>query len=172
MPTPPKLADATAIIQAGDLPERTTDLCLLPSLVSRYEALQADMAKEAAAHAGSLGGGNIAAIREELTGLREQMQASTVRFRVRGLPRPKFRALKREHPPRKEDDGKPNLRDSGLGVNEETFFEPLLRACLVEPVIDDATFRLLVDERLTDAQYEHLTDLAWAVNVRRVDLPF
>jgi hypothetical protein len=168
-PSLPKLADPTAVIRAGGLPERTVPICLALDLVEEYEELLREA--EQPAESNSLAGSPKKPT-AELDALKAQMLASTVEFRLRAMPRPKFKALKRDHPPRKGEDGAPVPRDAMLGVNEDTFFEPLLRASLVDPVLDETTFRLLVDEKLSDGQFEQLTDVAWALNVRRIDLPF
>lgn len=164
--------DVAALILGGALPEKVEPVCLALDLAVEYEALQAELAGEAERNADSLSGGRSAELRAQLGDLKCRMQAATVPFRFRALPAPKFKALKREHPPRKAEDGTVVVRDGLLEVNEDTFFEPLLRASLVEPILDDATFRVLVDERLTDAQLERLTTICWHLNVRTVDVPF
>jgi hypothetical protein len=168
----PKLADPTALIRGGSLPEKVVPVCLSAALVDEYERLEDDLAKAAERSADSLAGGEAAGLRQQLGELKEQMQESTVDFRFRALPSPRYKSLRRAHPPRKNDDGSPVERDAILRVNEDTFFVPLMRACLVDPVLDDETFRLLVEERLSDGQLERLTTEVWQLNSRRVDLPF
>jgi hypothetical protein len=168
----PKLADASALIRAGSLPEKVVPVCLDAALVSRYEELEGELVKEAEQASDSLAGGRAAQLRQQLVELRGQMQSSTVPFRFRALPSPRYKSLKRAHPPRKSEDGSPVDRDGILRVNEDTFFIPLMRACLTEPVLDDETFRILVEERLSDGQLERLTTEVWRLNSSRVDLPF
>lgn len=168
----PKLADASALIRAGSLPEKTVPVCLDAKLVDAYEQLEEELADEASRTSDSLAGGRAAELRQQLAALKEQMQESTVGFRFRALPSPRYKSLRRAHPPRKNEDGSPVDRDAILRVNEDTFFIPLMRACLVEPALDDETFRILVEERLSDGQLERLTTDVWRLNSSRVDLPF
>lgn len=168
----PKLADPLGVIRAGRLPEKTVPVCLALDLVEEYEDLVRAHAQAKEDAAGSLAGGEAVELARQMDQLREQMQAATVTFRLRALARPRFNSLKREHPPRKDENGGPLGRDGIFGANEDTFFEALLQASIVEPVLDEPTFRLLVDERLSEAQFQHLTDVAYFLNVRRIDLPF
>jgi hypothetical protein len=57
-------------------------------------------------------------------------------------------------------------------VNSETFFEPLIRESIVSPVLDDETLTVLLDERLTDAQWNDLTTVVWNLNEARINVPF
>jgi hypothetical protein len=172
-PARPKLADPLAVIRGGELPTKVVPVCFATDLVEEYEQAKTDIVNEAADDSESfVGGGRAADLRARMVNLEEEMRAVTVDVTLRALRRKDFQDLKRAHPPRKDDDGKPNPRDQILGVNEETFFEPLLRKSIVDPVLDEEMFRLLVDERLTDAQFNHLTTAAWWLNTRMVDLPF
>lgn len=168
----PKLADPTALILGGALPQKVVPVCLAANLVDEYERMEDELAKEAERVSDSLAGGRAAELRQQLGAMKEQMQESTVDFRFRALPSPKYKSLRRAHPPRKNEDGSPVERDAILRVNEDTFFIPLMRACLVEPALDDETFRVLVEERLSDGQLERLTTEVWRLNSSRVDLPF
>lgn len=167
--------DPLALIRSGPrLPERSVPICMAADLVAEFEELDRERHRVVGQPAAedSLAGPPGLALARQMEDLRQEMEDNTVVFRLRALTRPQFQSLKRAHPPRKGDDGIPNQRDAILGVNEESFFGPLLRACLVDPHLDDDTFRVLVDERLTDGQYERLTDMCWALNTRQVDVPF
>jgi hypothetical protein len=168
----PKLADPLGVIRAGRLPERTVPVCLALDLVEEYEELARALDAAQGEEASPFVAGSAVEIQRQMDDLREQMQAATMAFRLRALPRPRFNSLKREHPPRKDDNGGPLGRDGIYGANEDTFFEALLRLSIVDPVLDEPTFRLLMDERLSEAQFQHLTDVAYFLNVRRIDLPF
>lgn len=167
-PTPPRLADVGALIRTGKLPERTVPVCLAGDLVAEHEHLQRQLS-------GAIVEDSLAspatAIQAQLRDLVEQMAEHTVEFRFRALPRRRFRDLMAAHPPRKDGDGNPVGRDS-LGVHYESFFDALIRECLVEPKLDEADLTLLLDERLTDAQYEQLTDVVWLLNRAPVSIPF
>jgi hypothetical protein len=165
--------DPLAVIRAGRLPEKVVPLCMALDLVDEYEALQAQLAEaRMRTDDDSLSGGPALGHQRQLDALRERMVAATVGFRLRALARPVFVDLKREHPPRRDDDGAPNLADARLGVNADAVWDPLLRLSIVDPVLDEVTFRLLVDERLSYGQYDYLTTQAWNLNVARMDVPF
>lgn len=180
MPSAPKLADTSgtaAIIHNGTLPTDTIPLCLNADLVDEYEHLQEELvgAAERAASEDSLSaGGQAAAIRQRLAELQEQIRAGVVEFKLRALGRKKFKELKRKHPPRGEDSGideRQQQRDRVFGANEDTFFAALLRVSLDE-AFDDDTWQLLVDEKLTEGQFEHLSNVALTLNRSVVNLPF
>lgn len=168
----PKLADPIALIRGGSLPEKTVKVCLDARLVSEYEDIEAELLEEADRASDSLAGGRAAELRQQLAALKEQMQGSVVEFRFRALPSPRYKALKREHPPRRNEDGSANERDALLQVNEDEFFIPLVKACLIYPELDADTFTVLVDERLSDGQLNRLTTEVYRLNQSRVDIPF
>jgi hypothetical protein len=88
-------------------------------------------------------------------------------FKFKGLGHRSLRKLKDEHPPRQ---GKP--RDQLNGFNEDTATDALIRKCLVEPDLSDAALTELLDEQLSDGQYEELSQAVWQINHRAVDIPF
>jgi hypothetical protein len=171
-PAKPKLADPGTLIRSGKLRTDTFPVCLDPDLVGEYEQLleRRDQAKEAARD--SLAGGNVVELDDEIADLLEQMQAATITLVLQALPRPKFRALIDEHPPRKDDGGKLTHPEDAIGVNASTFFEALVRVSVVEPVLDEETLTLLIDERLDDRQWQDLTDAVWNLNRTSVNVPF
>lgn len=172
MPSKPQLADPGARIRAGKLRTDEFPVCLDPDLVREYEQLleHRDEAREATRD--SLAGGNVVELDTEIADLLEQMQAATLTLVLQSLPRPRFRALIDEHPPRRDADGKLTHAEDALGVNADTFFEALIRACLTAPVLDEETLTLLLDERLNDKQWQNLADAAWNLNRTTVDVPF
>lgn len=172
MPSTPKLADPGVLIRSGKLRTAEFPVCLDPDLVGEYEQLltRRDEAKEATR--ASLAGGSVVELDTEIADLLEQMQAATITLVLRALPRPTFRALVDEHPPRRDADGKLTHAEDAIGVNAETFFEALIRGCLTAPVLDEETLTLLLDERLNDKQWMDLADCAWNLNRTTVDVPF
>ncbi len=54
----------------------------------------------------------------------------------------------------------------------EPFFDELLRRSIVEPVLDPDDLSLLLDERLTDGQWDNLTTAVWNLNRQAVSIPF
>lgn len=168
----PKLADPGALIRSAKLPEKEYPVCVDPDLVAEYDRLveARDAAREAGV--GSLSGGATAELDEQIAALREEMTAATVVLRLRALPRRRWKELRAEHPPRKGDDGKTLPEDVFVGVHRDEFMAALVREELVEPKLDAETLDLLLDEKLTDAQWNDLTTVAWNLNETKVDVPF
>lgn len=170
----PKLAFVDLLAQAKPA-ERTIRLCLRGDLVAQFEELdrrRAEAEAEAKAQAGSLAGSPAVALARQMEQLQQQMQDSTYRFRLRALPRKAYQALVAAHPPRRDADGEVLADDRHAQVNVETFYEPLIRACLVDPVLDDAQWERLAEEVLSDRQFEQLALAAYATCRGDIDIPF
>jgi len=152
--------------------ERTVPLCLRGDLVAEFEALERELDKAQAKASDSLAGSGASGIAARMEALREQMTDSTVDFRLRGLPRPKYRALTAAHPPRQLADGKVHPEDEGEGLNQATFWDALVRACIVGPELTEAQQTRLLEEVLSDRQFEQLGVAALACCRGTVDVPF
>jgi hypothetical protein len=164
---------AEDIIRGGSLPTKSVTVCLHADLQAEYEDLERSLQEELTKPRDSLAaGGSAAAISERLQILEQQMRDHTVAFRFRALSRPKWKALLASHPPRKAEDGGLDERDKYIGVNTETFFEAMIRACCTAPDLPEDVWRLLLDERLTARQFDDLSNAAWALNRSDVDVPF
>lgn len=164
--TAPPTADFAALLAAAQLPERTVPVCLRGDLVAEHEAADRELGLLSEKPATKFSGDGRGELQARIRDLEEQMRGATYDFRFQALPRKAWHAFVAEYPPRPD-----NERDAAIGVNAETFFEALIRKCLVDPVLDDeAWFRL--NESLTDRQYDTLSDAAWALNRRDVDVPF
>lgn len=168
------MTDIKTMLAAARLPERTVPICLRGDLVAAHEQLERQLADIARRPVDSLAGSGAGEIADRIEALQDEMRAATVTFRLRALPKPRWRALLAEHPPRQDDDGKPVPEDAAVGVNLETFWDAIIRPCIVDPVIDDDTWSLMAgdDGRLTDRQMGQLADAAWAVNRGEVNVPF
>lgn len=159
--------------QRARLPERSVDICLRGDLVAQHEQLEDDLrqAQRGPDADDGIEGGPALRIAEKLRALEQEMREETYPFLVRALSKPKYRALKAQHPPRKGDDGDVVPEDVAFDVNIETWQEPLLRACLVDPALSDDDWAQTV-ELLSDRQYEQLVSAAIRVNRGEVDVPF
>lgn len=150
-------------------------ICLRADLVQAYETLGDEItaAKQRAAKADSLAAAapDLPEMEGRLREAEEEMREATVPFVLRALPRPRFRALVSEHPPRKGEDGNPVSQDWN-GVNHSTYYSALIRECTVTPELDDETWRLLLDEKLSDRQYEDLSEAAFDISRDKIDYPF
>jgi hypothetical protein len=167
---PKKKPTVKELIAGAKLPERSVSVCLHADLTAQMGGLERQLAVaegERAAGAGSLASGSRSrVISEQINALREVMLEHTLEFRVRALPRHRFTALRKEHPPREG-----NAFDAAAETNLETLTEALVRACVVEPELDDADWAAL-DENFSDAQWQLLANAAWAVCARDVAVPF
>lgn len=166
--------DINTLIDEADLPERSIRLCIKGKLVAQFEALEqqrADAASRIDVDSLAGGGGESRAFSAEMEALREKMKASTITVVMRALPRKKWRKLLDQHPPRRDEEGTIFPADRA-GFNNETIIEPLIRACWATPVLTPERMTHLLDEVVSDRQYERLAELAWAVNRDDVDIPF
>lgn len=127
-------------------------------LVDEYNRLQ-----EEAADPTSLAGADTARLDE----VRALLAADEMPFRFQALGRRSLRKLLDDNPPRKD---KP--RDQVIGFNEDAATAALIRKCLLDPDLPEAALTELLDEDLTDGQYEKLSDAVWVLNRRTVDVPF
>lgn len=168
------MTDIKAMLTDAKLPERTVPICLRGDLVAEHEQLERRLEDANRRAVDSLAGNGAGELIDQLEALQGEMRDSTVIFRLRALPKSKWRALVAQHPPRQDDDGKPIPEDVANGANLETLLDAIVRACLVEPEIDDDTWALMAgdDGRLTDRQLGSLADAAWAVNRGDVSVPF
>jgi hypothetical protein len=154
-------------------PERSVPLCLRGDLVADFEQVERELEAAQKKSSDSLAGGGIAKLVDQLDALTEQMRDHTYDVRLRAMPKPEFRALVAAHPPRRAEDSSEIVeRDRYVGVNSETFFDALIRACVVDPELDDAEWKTLLEETLTDKQFDALSDAAWYLNRGDVDIPF
>lgn len=154
------------LIDAAELPGRVVSVCLRGDLVAQIEDLDAQLVEKRKLGQTLADAGDARLLAEQIEQLRAEMQRHSVQFHLRGLTRPEKQALEAKHPPR---DGNDN--DKAMGFNEETFYVPLIRACLVEPEISDAQWAKL-EPRLSDGQIEELARAAWHVTTGAVRVPF
>jgi hypothetical protein len=162
--------DFNSMLADAKLPERTVNICLRGDLVADYEALQVELVKLHGQASDSLAGNGAASVAERMDQLAAQMQEHTYLFRLRAMPRHAWRTLVNAHPPREKDD-KVVPEDMISGVNRETFFEPMVRASIIDPDLTDESWKRLLDA-LTDRQFEDLVSAAWDLNQGKVDVPF
>lgn len=166
------MSDFKKLLADARLPERTVPVCLRGDLTAEWEDLDRQLTEAQRATTGSIEDGGSAAIAERMEALRVEMRDHTYTFRLRGLPKRQYRELKAAHPPRKDDEtGEIRSEDVYLDADLDGLGEPLLRACLVDPVLDDGDWSDLLD-KLTDRQYGDLVGTAIYVNRGGVDIPF
>lgn len=170
------MTDVDAILAGARLPEDTVRVCTRADLAAEWKRLAQHLTEAKARDAADprLAGGATAALVAQMEGLRGQVEASTVAFRLRALPRKRWAELADAHPPRK-DGGKVHPDDEALGVNRETFLPALVQSSTVEPQLRDETWAALLDpdgDLLSEQQWRRLWRACWALNMAEVDVPF
>jgi hypothetical protein len=140
--------------------EKTVTLVADGALLAEHESLAEQLATAMAQTRTSLAdGGDVHSLAERVTALEEQLAASTVTIRLRGIGRNAFRRLLTEH----EADGQP--------FDKDTFPVALISACALDPKMTEAEARELGDI-LTDGQFDDVFEAAWEA-CREVDgVPF
>lgn len=162
------MLDIAEALATAQLPEKTVQVCLRGDLQAEFETLDRKLREELNRPNDSLAGNSTAReLAEQVEALRQQMTDHTVTFRMRAIPRRAWTKLVAAHPPR--DD---NQADRNLGVNEETFTGELIKACTVEPELTAQQWDTLLDERITEHQFQQMFGTAWALNAREVAVPF
>jgi hypothetical protein len=165
------------IIKGGRLAERSVPVCMRADLVAEHEEAERLLDKASNEVRTSLGAGSaVSELGERVRALEAEMAKNTVAFHLRALPRLKWKALIADHQPRKAEGGTVDDRDL-MGVNADTFFEALVRVSVVAPELDDEDWAILLGETddgfaLSDAQFDALSNAAWGLNRRDVDIPF
>lgn len=165
------MTDIKDRIRAARLPEKTVPVCLRGDLVAEFEDLERKLDEALRTPATSLEGDGSAKLAERMEELRRQMLEETTSFRLRAMPKPRWRAFCADHPPRQDEAGEVDERDRAIGVNVETFYDALIRESVVDPVLDGEDWSALLAV-LTDRQFQDLTEAAWALNRREIDVPF
>lgn len=149
---------AIAALKSAKLPEKVVSVCLDAAAIEAYREAEAEGRRAAA---DSLGGKF-----EVPESLAEMVEAATIRFTLRALPRRQWTDLLKAHPPRKD-----HLDDRKLGYNEETFYEALVRASVADPVPTDEEWEQ-IDEVLTEGEWIRLVSAAQTLNLAGSKLPF
>jgi hypothetical protein len=178
------------MLGAAKLPERTVDICLRGDLAAEHKAAEQALVDAQRTTSDSKEGNGVGALIAEVERIQNEMRAATYPFVIRALPRVRFRALMKAHPPR-EVDGEMDKDDAQVGFNRETFFEALVKVTTVDPemgvdveayfaeLLKGNTKAVLADgdwpelfDKIVDSQYGDLTDAAWFVNRDEVSVPF
>jgi hypothetical protein len=158
------------LIKQAHRPEKNVPVCLRGDLRASWEELEqqlAGMHKQPRRHFDDGGHADAAGIIEQMKAIEDEMRDATVSVRLRALERDGYRALVKEHPPREDEPA-----DGTMGVNSDTFYQPLILKCWVEPAELDEAGRKELLQLLTQAQYDSLATAAVQVNRGTVDVPF
>lgn len=164
--------DIKAKLKRARRRQATEEVCLRGDLAGEFEQLEVQL--EALPKSNKLAGDpERTRLQEAMDRVRADMQADTVPFTLRALPDTPYQELVDAHPPRRDGD-EVNASDARWGFNWSTFPRALIRACTVEPVLDDEDWALLFGEDvgLSPGQLARLREVALTVNGRSVDVPF
>lgn len=164
------MSNVKDLIKGAKLPERSVMICMDTGMTAELEVLERKLADvDRTPGADSLAGDPRRPIAEAIKAIEAQMREHSIEFRFRALPRMRFTKLITEHPPREGNRG-----DAMLGANEDTLFAALVRECTVAPELDAEDWDNLLGAEgvLSSAQFDLLSNTAWAVNRRDVDVPF
>jgi hypothetical protein len=104
-------------------------------------------------------------IAQEIDAVQERIRASLINVRLQEMPGPEWRKLKRQHPPLPQDKVQ-----NVLGMNTATFFEPAVKACMVEPVMSDEQYQLFLD-KIRDGQWTALANAVLELNQENATVP-
>ncbi|WP_326828674.1 hypothetical protein OIE13_22300 [Streptosporangium sp. NBC_01810] len=151
------------------LPEKLVPL-YLGSLQAEFEDLERQLDEERAKpNPGTLASAGRTPeeikLAEAIEDLRQEMQADVTVFRLRALPKGKWTSLMAKHPPRTED------REEGNAYNMETGPIAAVAACCVDPQMSVPEVEELVDEMLTQGQWDALWSTVFYLNRRKFDVP-
>jgi len=149
---------------------RTVELCLAGELQAEWEELDRKRTRLLQASPGdSLIGGagseELRKVEKRMEDLRKRMEKATVTFKIRGLPKRRWSDLCAQHPPRKEDT------EAGRDYNAETLPVAALAECCVEPKMTREQAERLIDEVLTQAQWDELWFAVLRANNFKIDVP-
>lgn len=165
------MATFADIKSKAKLPERLVPL-YLGALQAEFEDLERRLEEERAKPkpaSGTLVGdrssGEEVRLAEQIEELRQQMQADVTVFRLRALPKKRWSDLMAKHPPRPED------REEGNAYNMETAPISAVAACCVDPQMTIPEVEELVDEVLSQGQWDTLWSAAFYLNRRNFDVP-
>jgi hypothetical protein len=161
--------DIEELLAAAKLPEKELRICLRGDLYAELAAAEAALgeAERQAKADGSLAAGTgRREAAERVARVRERMLAASAVFRLRAVSRRLYTELLGKHPPRDGD-----ARDAATGFNRDEFFDALTFESIAEPAMNAEQWQRLAD-RLSDPQFEALTEAAWEINRQGVDVPF
>lgn len=160
------MADIAEVLKKAKPPERTVELYLDADLAAQHDDLSRQLAEAQQAEAGATRKmGDVPLSRqlaERIQGLQEEMKASAVTFRMRGLSAYKRDEWESAHPPREGKDERFNLI-TGLA--------PLIAACCVDPQMTVEQAQELI-ENLGEGQTDQLFRAAWEATFGGGLVPF
>jgi hypothetical protein len=167
-----KTPDFAALLAGAKLPERTVPICMRGDLKAEHEQLNDELERLEEKAVDSLAGNGGADLAARIDALEAEMRENTYPFRLRALPGREYRAFKARHPARTNEDGEvTDKRDDLVDFDADAGAEPLIRASIVDPQLDDERWNALLDT-LTDRQLDDLFTASWLLNRGEINVPF
>lgn len=168
MSAPQNGADVLARIKP-QLKRERTQICPRPDLLEAWEAANEELVESRVADSGGEGHGRMAdradkvsaktkRLAKKVQELEAAIEENSIWFEFEALPKDKFRELTDQHPPRKD-----HQLDQYLGWNREAVEDASVRACMIDPVFDDASWAELV-KVLNPSEWAELRAAAERVN--------
>jgi hypothetical protein len=193
--------DITAWLTTGSRPQATIDVCIAGDLWDAHSALVDEAVAEgqrlATINAKPAGAQtmpdraevrriseHIDALRDQQDELHDQVAAASRPFVLRAIDPTLFRRMNIAHPPRDDDPD-----DKRWGVNVDTFFRQLVRACTVSPELSNEQWAQLLggtvkvedddgnevertyESKLSSKQWDDLWGTAFSLNRRELAIP-
>ena len=159
--------DIDSLLDGAVGSQDTMPVCLRGDLLDEYTRAVAALNAARDQAGDSLdGGGDTPRLAQQVEQLRAQVKAATVPVVLRALPDPDWAPLLAEHPPQEGSD-LDKLRGYG-----DTFLPALVRACIHSPSMVDDQRWVKFRRALSNATWSELTDRAWNINRKTVDVPF
>lgn len=148
------------------LREGHTQICLRPDLLMAWEAANEELLEQREGEGKSrrLADGGISAASKKLakriTEIESEIEAASVVFRFRAMPKDRWQALCDNHPPRKS-----NEFDAFAGYDRDAVVDAALRECLYDPDFDDESWTQFVST-CNPSEWAELRRLTNEVNGR------
>jgi hypothetical protein len=161
--TPQSGADILARIKPR-LREESTWICLRPDLLSEWEKLDEELTETRQANAAKPGrmtdkaNPDEVAIAERIQAIEAEIEATQLRVTFRAMPKDEWQVLCEQHPPRKD-----MTTDLYVGYNVDATEDAAVRACMVDPEFDDASWAEFV-KVLNPGEWNELRATVRSVN--------
>ncbi|GIH70346.1 hypothetical protein [Sphaerimonospora thailandensis] len=162
------MTDINDVIANARPATKTVPLCLAGDLQAEWEDLdrqRRELLAKPREDSLASDGGELREVEELMDAIREQMAEKVVPFKIQGLPKRPWKALADQHPPREAD------RENGLDYHADTFPLAALVACCIDPKMTPEQAERLVDEALTQGQWDELWMAIISVNKLKVNVP-
>ena len=157
-------------LKEAKLPEHSLTVCLRGDLVATIEALEAelDRQRDKENEAGTkrmAGKSRSVQLAEQINEHRAAMAEAEVTFRLRAMPKARWREVKRDHPPAED-----NREDQNLGVALFGIATAVLPQVTIEPEMDDDDWRQL-EQVVSSGDWKRLAVAAVWLHEMGVDIP-